>query len=144
MYNALSLCVSLALKMGWKPLCPNSPGSSKGKQKNGKGGKDDDAAPPPPIQPAPQAEHLWTPSDTKGTGTSHKNQQIGQWSPESMRKALVEFDFYEERRVRLGLKRLESISLEAYRLKVVYLFEYLNLDLYSPPLLSGWRNPRLK
>ena len=102
----ISKCVSLDFKMGRKPLCPNSPANNKAKQKRGKGKKNDDTARTP--QPAPKASHQWTPSDMKGTGSSHKNQKIGQWSPISMRDALAEFDYYEERRIRLNLPRLEK------------------------------------
>ena len=96
-------CVSLAFKMGRKPLCPNSPANNKAKQKHGKGKKNDDAAPTP--QRASKASHKWTPSDMKGTGSAHKNQKIGQWSPISMKDALAEFDYYEERCIQLKLPR---------------------------------------
>ena len=126
----ISKCVSLDFKMGRKPLCPNSPANNKAKQKRGKGKKNDDTARMP--QPAPKASHQWTPSNMKGTGSSHKNQKIGQWSPILMRDALAEFDYYEERRIWLNLPG--CISLEAYRLKVQSLESLWSFS-NSPPLL---------
>ena len=75
--------------------------------------KDDkkDGDEPPPL-PAPHAHNAWSPSDTKGTGSSHKGQQIGQWSVQSMKEALEEWEYWESRRVRKGLKRLEKFKAQ--------------------------------
>ena len=85
--------VSLAFQMGKRPLCPNSPKSGKKKQR-----KDDkkDGDEPPPL-PALHTHHAWSPSDMKGTGLSHKGQQIGQWSVQSMKEALEEWEYWESR-----------------------------------------------
>ena len=41
-------------------------------------------------------------------GSHHKNQKLNQWKVYQLKATLVEFHFYEERRVKLGLSKLEK------------------------------------
>ena len=98
-------CVSLALKMARKKMCPGTP--KKKKKSPHRGGRPPaipTAAPPPNLPQGPVAQPT---QNTSGTGSHHRNQKLNQWDVERMKNALQEWRYWEERRVRMGLKNLE-------------------------------------
>ena len=98
-------CVSLALKMARKKMCPGTP--KKKKKTPSRGGR------PPAIPTAtvppnlPQGPVSQPTQNTSRTGSHHCNQKLNQWDVDKMKTALEEWRYWEERRVRLGLKHLE-------------------------------------
>ena len=98
-------CVSLALKMARKKLCPGTP--KKKKKTPSHGGRPPAipiAAVPPNLPQGPVAQPT---QNTSGTDSHHRNQKLNQWDVDKMKTALEEWRYWEERRVRLGLKHLE-------------------------------------
>ena len=98
-------CVSLALKMAQKKMCPRTP--KKKKKSSGCG-----SCPPAiPTDAAPlnlpQAPVGQATQNTSGTSRHHQNQKLNQWDVEIMENALEEWRYWEDRRVRMGLKNLE-------------------------------------
>ena len=98
-------CLSLALKMAQKKLCPGTP--KKKKKSPCHGGC-------PPAIPTvtapsnlPQCPVMQLTQNTSGTGSHHHNQKLNQWDVERMKNALEEWCYWEDRRVRMGLKNLE-------------------------------------
>ena len=98
-------CVSLALKMAQKKLCLATP---KKKKKTPSCGGRPPAIPttaaPPNLPQGPVAQAT---QNTSGTGSHHRNQKVNQWDVERMKNALEEWHYWEDRRVRMGLKHLE-------------------------------------
>ena len=98
-------CVSLAFKMARKKLCPDTPKSKKKspRRRTPTGNPTNRQPPPPPPTPA-QLTH----SPTEGTGSHHQGQKLNLWDPAKMKAALDEWKYYEERRIRLKLPKLEK------------------------------------
>ena len=102
---ALLCCVSLALKMAQKKLCPGTP---KKKQKSPGHGSRPPAIPTGTAPPnLPQGPVGQVTQNTLGTSSHHCNQKLNQWDVERMKNALEEWRYWEECRVRMGLKHLE-------------------------------------
>ena len=98
-------CVSLTLKMAQKKLCPATP---KKKMKTPSRGGHPPAilttAAPPNLPQGPVAQLT---QNTSGTGSAHRNQKLNQWDVEMMKNVLEEWHYWEDHRVRMGLKHLE-------------------------------------
>ena len=102
---ALLCCVSLALKMAWKKLCPRTP---KKKKKSSSRCSHPPAIPTAAAPPnLPQGPVGQATQNTSGTGSHHHNQKLNQWDVKRMKNALEEWHYWEEHRVRMGLKHLE-------------------------------------
>ena len=102
---ALLCCVSLALKMARKKMCPKT--LKKKKKSSGHGSR-------PPAIPTgtappnlPQAPVGQVTQNTLGTSSHHRNQKLNQWDVKRMKNALEELHYWEDCRVRMGLKNLE-------------------------------------
>ena len=65
------------------------------------------AAPPPNLPQAPVAQPT---QNTSGTGSNHCNQKLNQWDVQRMKNSLEEWRYWEERRVRMGLKKLGDVK----------------------------------
>ena len=144
-------CVSLALKMARKKLCPATPKKKKSPPRRRTAGRGQPTRTPsnPPGQ-AVQPIH----SSTAGTGSHHKDQKLNQWDPADMKAALIEFHFYEERRVRLKLPKLEKSKAQIARdhhlnpstfgnrtLGRVAGFEHRSGGARTPKVLSAGKQP---
>ena len=62
------------------------------------------AAAPPNL---PQGSVVQPTQNISGTGSHHCNQKLNQWDVERMKNALKEWHYWEDCRVRMGLKHLE-------------------------------------
>ena len=103
-------CVSLALKMARKKMCLGTP--KKKKKSPCCGGRPPGiltAAAPPNL---PQGPVVQPTRNTSGTGSHHCNQKLNQWDVERMKCALEEWCYWEDRRVRMGLKNLEMLKAQ--------------------------------
>ena len=92
--NRLLCCVSLALKMAQKKLCPRT--AKKKKKSSGHGGH-------PPAIPTgtappnlPQAPVGQVTQNTLGTDSHHHNQKLNQWVVQKMKNALEEWHYWED------------------------------------------------
>ena len=92
--NKLLCCVSLALKMAQKKLCPRTP--KKKKKSSGHGGR------PPAILTAtapmnfPQGPVGQVTQNTSRTDSHHHNQKLNQWVVQKMKNALEEWHYWED------------------------------------------------
>ena len=59
---------------------------------------------PPNLPQAPVGQVT---QNTLGTGSHHRNQKLNQWDVKRMKNALEELHYWEDCRVRMGLKNLE-------------------------------------
>ena len=59
------------------------------------------------LQQFQQAQLHRTCHNTLGTGSHHCNQKLNQWDVKRIKNALEEWHYWEECRVRMGLKHLE-------------------------------------
>ena len=91
--------------MAQKKLYPGTP-----KKKKKSSSRD---SPPPAIPTGtapsnlPQGPVGQVTQNTAGTSSHHCNQRLNQWDVERMKNALEEWHYWEDRRVRMGLKNLE-------------------------------------
>ena len=93
--NRLLCCVSLALKMARKKLCPRT--AKKKKKSSGCGGCPPaipTGAAPPNLPQAPVAQVT---QNTSGTDSHHCNQKLNQWVVQKeMKNALEEWRYWED------------------------------------------------
>ena len=98
-------CVSLALKMAQKKLCPGTP--KKKKKTSGHSRRPPAILTAAALRNLPQGPVVQPTQNTSRTGSHHHNQKLNQWDVEKMKNALAEWCYWEECRVRMGLKHLE-------------------------------------
>ena len=92
--NRLLCCVSLALKMARKKLCPRTP--KKKKKSSGHGSHPPailTAAAPPNLPQGPVGQAT---QNTSRTDSHHHNQKLNQWVVQKMKNALEEWRYWED------------------------------------------------
>ena len=92
--------------MAQKKLCPRTP--KKKKKTPSRGGHPPAILTATALKNLPQGPVAQPTQNTSGMGSHHHNQKLNLWDVERMKNALEEWHYWEDCRVRMGLKHLET------------------------------------